>query len=96
MPATEDPTKGEKKIQPKRKRKNPKRRAHIAKRKQPIQAGAFYTIRELSDPASPYWIASASTIFKKMREGVLIPDRMGRKVLFRGSAILALITGTTE
>jgi hypothetical protein len=66
---------------------------HIVFEKKPIEDDAYYTIRELTDKASPYWICSQSTIFSALRSGTLKPNYLNRKVLIKGSAIHDWIQG---
>ena len=70
-----------------------RRKPQIAREKRPIEGDAYYTVTELTNGNSPYWICSASTIFRAMREGDLKPNYVGRKPLFRGVAIHTWIEG---
>jgi hypothetical protein len=68
-------------------------RPHLVKRKEPILADAFYTVRELTDSKSPHKVSSAATIFRAMANGHLISCRVGRKILFKGSMIHSWLMG---
>lgn len=70
-----------------------RRNQQIAREKRPIEGDAYYTIAELTSGKSPYWICSASTIFRAMREGDLKANYIGRKPLFRGATIHNWIEG---
>jgi len=65
----------------------------IAQEKQPIVADAYYTIREITDLRSPWYVASASTIFRALRRGDLKANYLGRKTLLKGSSIHAWLEG---
>jgi hypothetical protein len=60
---------------------------HIVFEKKPIEADAYYTIRELTDKSSPFWICSPTSIFNALRTGALKPSYINRKVLLKGSAV---------
>jgi hypothetical protein len=63
--------------------------------KKPIEADAYYTVAEITDRRSPWYIASASTIFRALRTGALVgyyPDNR-KRVLLSGSAIHDFIRG---
>lgn len=61
--------------------------------RKPIEPNAYYSIRELSDKTSPYYVVSASTIFRALRAGTLKANYIGRAVRIRGAAIHAMFDG---
>lgn len=75
-----------KKTKPKRKSSRP-----LAVERRPIDPAAFYTIRDITDKSSPWYLASPRTIFRALREGRLTANYLGRAVRLKGSAILALL-----
>lgn len=72
------------------------RRRQIARQKQPIEADAYYTIAEITDPKSPYRLCSESTIFRALRLGHLQANYVGRKTLLKGSNIHKWIEAEAE
>lgn len=64
--------------------------------KKPIEADAYYSIREVTDRRSPFYLCSPSTIFKALRDETLKASYINRKVLIRGSAIHAWLNGDRE
>jgi hypothetical protein len=63
--------------------------------KRPIEASAYYTIPEISDRRSPWYVASASTIYRALRNGALAacyPENR-KRVLLSGTAIHAWLNG---
>ncbi|MCI0339062.1 MAG: hypothetical protein L0226_15935 [Acidobacteria bacterium] len=77
----------------KNRKRTKNRTPQIAHDKKPIQHDAYYTIREITDKTSPYWLCSAYLVFKALREGALKADYLNRKVLLKGSSIHAWIQG---
>lgn len=71
--------------------KTNRRAAHAPTERRPIEVGSFYSIREITDKQSPWYVASPSTIFRALREGRLAANYLGRAVRLKGSAILALL-----
>jgi len=69
------------------------RTTQIVRQKQPIETNAYYTITELTSDQSPYRICSQSTIFRALRDEDLIANYVGRKVLFKGSAVHDWLAG---
>lgn len=69
---------------------------HIVFEKKPIEADAYYTIRELTDKSSPFWICSPTSIFNALRTGSLKPNYLNRKVLIKGSAVHDWLQGGDE
>lgn len=69
------------------------RKPQIAHDKKPIEANAYYTIREITSPDSPFWLCSPATIFRALKSGALKPNYSGRKVLLRGERIHAWLSG---
>jgi hypothetical protein len=69
------------------------RTTRIVHDRKPIDSDAYYTIREVTDKESPFYVASASTIFRALRSGDLIPNYLGRAVRLKGSAIHAWLRG---
>ncbi|MDX2040502.1 MAG: hypothetical protein SF097_04595 [Acidobacteriota bacterium] len=70
-----------------------RRRPQIACDKKPIAADAYYTIREVTSPDSPFWLCSPATIFRALKSGALKPNYSGRKVLLKGERIHAWLSG---
>jgi hypothetical protein len=64
-----------------------KREPKIVTDRKPIEADAYYTVREITDKQSPFYVASASTIFRALRGGDLVPNYLGRAVRLKGSSI---------
>lgn len=64
--------------------------------KRPFEPEAWYSIREISDPGSPFYTASPATVFRALNSGALKANYVGRKVLLKGSAIRAWIEGGKE
>ncbi|MCG3143031.1 MAG: hypothetical protein HONDAALG_00344 [Gammaproteobacteria bacterium] len=65
----------------------------IACERKPIEIDAYYSIREISDPHSPYYVASSSTVFRALRNGDLNANYLGRAVRLKGSAIHEWLRG---
>lgn len=64
--------------------------------KAPLLHDVYYSIAELSNRQSPYRVASQATIFRAMRDGKLVPNRIGRKTLIKGSKIHKWLEGDEE
>jgi hypothetical protein len=64
------------------------RATQAASERKPIDPAAFYSIRDITNRSSPYYLASDSTVFRALRSGDLKPNYLGRAVRLKGSAIL--------
>ena len=67
---------------------------HVSTVKLPLQAETYYTPRELTDKSSPFYQFSQATLFRYLPQ--LNPRYVGRKLLIKGSSLLALIEGNEE
>jgi hypothetical protein len=59
-----------------------------------LLADAYYSISDISNQESPYYVASPATIFRALRDKKLRASRgAGRKTLVKGSAIHEWLKG---
>lgn len=71
-------------------------RARKSNQKKPIEAEAYYTIADLSDRNSPYYLASMPTIFRCLADGRLKSSKVGRRRFIKGSQIHEWLAGHCE
>jgi hypothetical protein len=68
-------------------------KAGLPAQRLPIDPGAFYSVADISRKDSPYYLCSQSKVFKALRRKDLKANYLNRRILLKGSAILAWISG---
>lgn len=71
---------------------NKQKRTFIVERR-PIENDAYYTIKEITAPDSPYRVASASTVFRALKSSKLKANYLGRAIRLQGASIHAWLSG---
>jgi hypothetical protein len=80
-------------VKPKQKRTHHR---PIPKQRLPFDPEVFYQVSDITNRKNPHFLCALSTLYGWFSRGLLVPNRVGKKVYIKGSAILALLNGEQE